>query len=156
MGIQADAARDLEAAAGEVVEFIDQCPDHVWHRRVEAEGRTVGELAYHCAMGNDVALGWICQLMAVRPVYETSPTHDAFNAAEAARGGRATKAEVAEAVRRTTARTASFLRALTEEELERSAVFGIIGQERSVGRFIPNFARHMRGHLESMKTALDS
>ena len=61
---------------------------------------------------------------------------------------------MSEALARTTARTARFLRALTDEELERTAVFGIIGQERSVGRFIANFGRHMRGHLESLKQAL--
>jgi hypothetical protein len=123
---------------------------------VDAEGRTVAAIAYHCALGNDVALGWICQLMARRPVYETGDAHDAFNVVEAVRTAGATKVEVSEALRRTTERTAAFLRELTDEELERGAMFGVAGREITVGRFIPNFGRHMRIHLESLELALEA
>lgn len=154
MGRQDDAAKDLEEAAANVSQFIEACPDAVWHRRVDAEGRTVAAIAYHCALGNDVALGWICQMMARRPVYETGDAHDAFNVVEAVRTAGATKVEVSEALRRTTERTADFLRKLTDEELERGAMLGVAGRETTVGRFIPNFGRHMRVHLESLELAL--
>jgi hypothetical protein len=154
-GKQYEAARDLEDAAAEVAGFIEACPDAIWHRRVDAEGRTVAAIAYHCALGNDVALGWICQMMARRPVYETGEAHDAFNVVEAVRTAGATKVEVSEALRRTTERTAAFLRELTDEELERGAMFGVADREMTVGRFIANFGRHMRVHLESLNQALE-
>jgi len=154
MGKQHDAAMDLEEAAAEVARFIDSCPDAAWHRRVETEAKTVAAIAYHCALGNDVGLGWICQLLARRPVYETAESHDAFNIVEAVRNAGATKVEVSEALRRTTERSAGFLRQLTDEELERGATFGIAEREMTVGRFIASFGRHMRVHLESLEQAL--
>jgi len=154
VGRQDDAARDLEEAAAAVSRFIDACPDAAWHGRVETEAKTVAAIAYHCALGNDVALGWICQLLARRPVYETAETHDAFNIVEAVRNAGATKLEVSEALRRTTERSANFLRQLTDEELERGGMFGIAEREMTVGRFIANFGRHMRVHLESLEQAV--
>jgi hypothetical protein len=156
IGKQHDAATDLDEAAAAVARFIDGCPDAIWHQRVDAEGRTVAAIAYHCALGNDVALGWICQLLARRPVYETEEAHDAFNVVEAVRTAGATKVEVSEALRRTTERTVAFLRELTDDELERGAMFGVAGRDTTVGRFIPSFARHMRVHLESLEQALDA
>ena len=73
---------------------------------------------------------------------------------EAVRTAGATKVEVSEALRRTTERSAAFLRELTDEELERGAMFGLAGREMTVGRFISNFGRHMRVHLESLEQAL--
>lgn len=154
MSRQEEAAASLEAASAAVAEFIATCPDDVWRRTVEPEGRTVAALAAHCAIGNDLALGWICQLLAGRPVLETGETHDARNGVEGERFARAPKAGVADALHRSTARTALFIRALTDEELERYEMFGVAGRELTVGRFLPNFGRHMRDHLESMKSAL--
>ena len=71
VGRQEDAARALKEAAAAVARFIDACPDATWYRRVETEAKMVAAIAYHWALGNDVALGWICQLLARRPVYET-------------------------------------------------------------------------------------
>ena len=153
---QEDGALALEAAAQEVGRFVESCPDAVWTQTVQREGRTVAELAFHCALGSDLALGWICQLLSLRPVHETGDEHDAFNAAEAERSRRATKADALETLRRTTARTAAFIRSLTDEELGHAAMFGPIDQERSVGQFIANFGRHIRAHLESMQTAVGS
>ena len=154
MSRQEDAARDLEAASAEVAQFIASCPDASWRKTVDAEGRTVAALAAHCAIGNDLALAWILQIMAGRPVLETGEMHDASNAVEGERFARAPKSGVEDALRRSTDRTARFLRSLTDDELDRMEMFGVAGREITVGRFIANFGRHMRGHLESMKTAL--
>jgi hypothetical protein len=77
--------------------------------------------------------------------------HDAFNNAEAERSATRTQAEVRAQLARSTDRVAHFLRCLADEELERTARHGIAGRDVSVGRFIANFGRHMRGHLESMR-----
>jgi DinB superfamily len=153
MNKQDAAAAELEGAAAAVRAFIDQCPEEVWSRAAADDGRTVASLAYHCAAGNDLALGWICQMLSLRPINETNQTHNAFNEAEAGRSAHMTKAEVAAALERTTERAARFLRALTDEELERSAMHGLAGRDRSVGQFMGNFGRHMRGHLETMSEA---
>lgn len=153
MGRQDEVAAELEQSAADVARFIEECPDSVWHRVSEQDGRTVATLAYHCAAGNDVALGWICQMLASRPVRETPATHDASNDAEAIRNANRSKSDVADALRRTTARTAHFLRSLTDEELERTAMHELAGREMSVGQFIGNFSRHMRIHLESLTAA---
>ena len=150
---QETAARDLEAAAEELETFIRECPDSVWTKASPNDGRTVASIAYHCAAGNDVALGWIIQVLAGRPVLDTAESHNAHNAAEAERSAGLTKEEVAAALARTTERTAHFVRALTDEELERHAVFGISGRELLIGRFVTNYGRHIRGHLEEMKQA---
>src|ERR1700730_228878 len=154
MSKQHDAAKDLEEAAAEVSRLIDSCPDAAWHGRVEAEGKTLAAIAYHCALGHDVALGWMCQLLARRPVQDTGEDHDAFNIVEAVRNAGATKVEVSEALRRTTERTANFLRELTDDELDRGAMFGIAGREMTVGQFIPSFGWHMRLHMKSLEQAL--
>jgi hypothetical protein len=148
---QDEVAEQLEQVAAEVEHFIERSPESAWHRVSAHDGRTVGALAYHCALGNDLALGWVCQMLVSRPVYETADTHDALNVIEAKRGSELTKSEVAEELRRTTERTARFLRSLTDEELERSAMHGVAGRELSVGQFMGNFSRHMRDHLETLK-----
>src|SRR5947209_2299581 len=99
---QETAARDLEAAAAELETFIRECPDAVWTKALPGDGRRVGSIAYHCAAGNDVALGWICQVLAGRPVLETADSHNAHNAAEAARSDGFTKKQVSGALARTT------------------------------------------------------
>src|SRR5581483_7943223 len=133
--------------------FIRECPDEVWTARSPHDGRTVASLAYHCAAGSDVATGWICQVLVSRPILETADSHNAHNDAEAKRSAGVTKDEATAMLERTTARAAHFLRSLTDEELERHAPFGISGRDLTVGRFVPNFARHMRDHLEEMRQA---
>ncbi|HLZ96037.1 MAG TPA: DinB family protein [Candidatus Dormibacteraeota bacterium] len=154
MSRQEEAAASLEAASAELAAFIASCPDEVWHKTVDGDGRTVAALAAHCAIGNDVALAWILQLMAGRPVLETPEMHDARNATEGERFARAPKAGIADALRRSTERTARFLRSLADDELDRMEMLGVAGREVTVGRFVANFGRHMAVHLESMKTAL--
>jgi hypothetical protein len=55
---------------------------------------------------------------------------------------------------KTTSRAASFLRSLTDPELDRSSIHGIAGREMSVGQFIRAFSKHMRDHLVTMKTTV--
>ena len=153
MTTQSQAADDLEAAAGDLDAFIAGCGDEKWRRTVSSDGRTVGALAYHAAAGSDVALGWICQILSGRPVHETGDMHDAFNNAEAERSSGRTQTEVRALLKRSSGRVAYFLRSLTDEELERKAMHGIAERDVTVGRFIANFGRHMRGHLEAMREA---
>lgn len=154
MSRQEEAAANLEAASAELAEFIASCPDDVWRKTVERDGRTVAALAAHCAIGNDLALAWILQLMAGRPVLETPDMHDSRNAIEGERFARAPKAGIADALQRSTERTARFIRSLTDDELDRMEMLGVAGREVTVGRFVANFGRHIHGHLESMRTAL--
>ena len=154
MSRQEDAARALEEAAADAVRIVEAYPDAKWHSVVASEDKTAAAVASHCALGNDVSLGWMCQLLAGRPIYETADTHDASNQAEAVRAAHTSKAEVISALQRTTRRNATFLRALTDEELERSATFGVSGKELSIGRFISNSGRHIRAHMESLRPAL--
>src|ERR1051326_5037937 len=127
MTAQESVAADLESAAAEVERFIRECPDAIWTARSPHDGRTVASLAYHCAAGNDVATGWMCQVLASRPILETADSHNAHNAAEAERSAGVTKAEASAMLRRTTERAAHFVRSLTDEELDRHALFGISG-----------------------------
>ena len=145
------AAQELERASEEVIEFIRSCPEEAWQRKSEGEGWTIAAIATHCALGNDVALGWICQMLAGRAVLETPDTHNAANAADAGHYAGKSKDEAIATMRRTSARSAAFLRALTDEELERGAHHGLLGREVTVGRFLPNFSGHMRGHLDSAR-----
>lgn len=154
MSTQSQAADDLESAAKDLDSFIAGCSIDAWRRTVGGDGRTVGALAFHAAAGSDVALGWICQILSGRPVHENGDMHDAFNNAEAERSASRTQAEVREQLQRSTGRVAYFLRSLTDDELERTARHGIAERDVSVGRFIANFGRHMRGHLESMRGAV--
>lgn len=156
MSKQEEVAHELEAATAEVIGFVEACPDSVWHRVARHDGRTVAAIAYHCAGGNDVALGWVCQMLAERPVRETPATHEAANDLETKRNANRIRPEAIDALRRTTERTARYLRSLTNEELERKAMHGLAGREMSVGQFLGNFSRHMRDHLESMKDAAHS
>jgi hypothetical protein len=150
---QEQVAEDLEQAATEVARFIEDCPESAWRRVYETDGRTVASLAHHCALGNDLAMGWVCQMLTGRPIYETEGTHDALNIVEGERSAELSKDDVTEALQRSTRRTVHFLRSLTDEELARTALHGVAGREMSVGQFIPAFARHMRGHLENLKEA---
>ncbi len=154
MGEQEAAAGELEAAAADAARFVEECPDSDWLRPTAAEGWTVAALLYHCAVGSDVALGWVCQMLAARPVRETPVTHNAANLVESERNQAVTKSETLAALDRSTRRTAAFLRALTDEELGRTANHGLAGRDLTVGAFLPNFGRHVRGHLASAREAV--
>jgi uncharacterized protein (TIGR03083 family) len=151
LNTQARAAEDLEAAALELERFIDACPEDEWNAETAAEGWTRAAVAFHCALGNDVALAWICEMLDWRPVGETPQTHNAANAADAQRHAKASKQAVLKELRRSTARTSAFLRALSDEELERTSFHGLAGREMTVGRFIRNFGGHIKAHLESLR-----
>ena len=156
MSRQESAAFELEQAAEDLAGFIDRCSESDWQAVASVEGWTVAALAYHCALGNDVAMSWICSMLDQRPVRETPETHDAFNAADASRHSHADRATVKEALRRSSARTVAFLRSLSDDELERSVHHGLAGREITVGRFIGNFGRHIRDHLSSLEDAVKS
>ena len=154
MGRQHEAAEQLEAAAGALVVFVRECPEPTWSAVATPEGWTVAALAHHCVHANDFSLGWLCQMLAGRPLRETPESHARLNAQEARRFSAVAKGEVIARLERTAERTARFLRALTDAELGQTAIHGVAERELTVGQVIPSFEQHMREHLASLKSNL--
>ena len=153
MSRQDDAIRELESAVQDLLAAIDACPDAEWHA-VVPNGWTRAAVAMHCATGNDTATGWLGYFISRREILDTPDYHNRTNDEAAERHRLASKQDVASALKRSTGRTAQYIRTLTDEEVDRPARHGLGGREMTAATFLPTFSRHIRQHTEQFREGL--
>ncbi len=147
-------ADDFAWANAEAVAFARSCSEDAWMRPVPGEGWTVGVVLHHIAESHGNTRRWVEEMAQGDGVTDTADTIDEANAAHAVRAASVTPTETVSLLEDNGARLAATLRALSDEELDRSAVFGPAG-----GRAFPTFelasvpARHTREHLSHARSA---
>ncbi|HEU5434675.1 MAG TPA: DinB family protein [Thermomicrobiales bacterium] len=158
MSERAQALADqFEQANQAVIDAVAAAPDAAWSRVCEGEQCTVAALAYHIAGAH----GPLVEYMA-RPIAEGTPLPsisrdqiNALNADNAKQNANGSKAEALALLRDNGAKVASFLRGLNDDDLARSAVLPMAGQEMTAEAFIEHvIIGHPRQHLESMRQAM--
>jgi DinB superfamily len=157
MGSERGAALAAEFAAAneEALQFAGSCTDADWHRNVPGEEWTVGVVLHHIAESHVHASHWVRSMACGEGVSESAEEVDRANAAHSLRARSVGQVETAALLASNGALMEQTLRALSDEELDRSAPFGPAG-----GRMLPTRdlaavpARHHRDHLLSAKAAV--
>jgi uncharacterized damage-inducible protein DinB len=158
MGERAQAlAEQFEQANQAVIDAVEAAPDDAWSRTCQGEQCTVAALAYHIGSAH----GPLVEYMA-RPLAEGAPLPsisrdqvNAINAENATNRAAATKEEALAVLRENGANVIAFLRGLSDDDLDRSAVLPMSGHEMTAGAFIERIIiGHPRQHLESMRQAM--
>ncbi len=147
-------ADDFAAANAEAVTFARTCSAEAWVLPVPGEDWTVGVVIHHIAESHDSGARWLAGMARGEGVPDTAEEIDRANAAHALRAASATPAETVALLMDGGTRLEALLRALSDEELDRSAPFGPAG-----GRAFPTIdlaavpARHTREHLAHARAA---
>ena len=147
-------ADDFAAANAEAVTFARSCSNDAWMLPVPGEEWTVGVVIHHIAESHDSGARWLAGMARGDGVPDTAEEIDRVNAAHAERAASVTSAETVSLLLDSGARLEALLRALSDNELDRSAPFGPAG-----GRAFPTIdlaavpARHTREHLAHAQAA---
>jgi hypothetical protein len=150
----ASLADDFGAANAEAVAFARTCPEEAWIRTVSDEEWTVGVVLHHIAESHGNSERWLGEMARGDGVRDTAEEIDRANAAHAVRAASVTPAETVTLLTAAGASLEAVLRALSDEELDRSSPFGPAG-----GRVFATVdlagvpARHTREHLAHARAA---
>ncbi len=148
-------AEDFSAANHEVVVFARSCSDAEWALMVPGEEWPIGVVMHHIAEGHEHGLVWLSRLARGDAVTDSAAGIDQDNAAHAARAATAGRDETIALLEANAAPLESALRALSDEELDRTAPFGPAGgRELPTAALAAVAARHAREHLAHARAAL--
>ena len=149
-------AEDFAAANHEVLVFARSCSGAEWALMVPGEEWPIGVVMHHIAEGHEHGLVWLTRMARGEAVTDSAEGIDQDNAAHAARAATAGQDETIALLEANAAPLERALRALSDEELDRTAPFGPAG-----GRELPTVAlaavaaRHAREHLAHARAALE-
>lgn len=145
-----------EDAINQVIAFVEGVPDDRWTAFCEPEQCTVAALASHIAGSATGVLNFL-----VKPVAEGEPITPitpeqlhAANAKNARENASRSRGDVLADLRTHSAEASSYVRGLSDGELQRSAVLHFRPEPVTADFIIENvLVNHSLGHLESMRTA---
>lgn len=152
-------ATDLERANDEVIAFAEICPEAVWTVPCVDDGRTVAAVVRH------VGGAYIAHLRLVQAAAAGEPIPAMFgdwatihqgNAISAEKYAHADRGETLASLQRNGTNLASAIRDLSDEQLDRTAVVPIFGNEaRTTAEIIemPVIA-HPHGHLVGLRATV--
>jgi hypothetical protein len=155
---RAELLADLfEKAVSELSTLLDGCTEEDWRRRCPDEERPVGVVAHHVAGGLHAQIDWL-QMVArgqqLPPI--TAEMIDETNAGHAVRHAHHTKEETLALLQRNGATAATAIRALSDEELDRTGWMPLFGDRPLTAEEIVRFImiRHVIQHTRSIRAAL--
>ncbi len=148
----------LEQANNEMIAVVEQASEADWQADCPNEGRTVGVTVHHLAGGLKVVANWVQGIASGQPTPPVpwDAVHQA-NARHAERYANSAREETLEMLRANGAAAAGTIRALSDEQLDRSAeVFAGAGPI-SVEQVIENnLIGHVHGHLANVRQAVEA
>jgi len=145
----------VQSANEELIGFAESCSEEQWATLVPGENWSVGALVHHCALGNEVATSWLREMVERGGVPTTSEELDAMNARHAIEFAEVGIAETVALLRSNGAAAIAYIRTLSDEDLDREAVFAPGGGTTvTVERFASVLGRHGLTHLGHARQAL--
>ncbi len=152
-----DLANQTDDAINQVIAFVERVPDDRWTAFCGPEQCTVAALASHIASSASGVLNFL-----VKPVSQGEPplpiTPEQFhagNAENARENANRARVDVVADLRTNGAEASSYLRGLSDEELQRSAVLFFRPEPVTTDFIIEHvLVNHSLGHLESMRAAV--
>jgi hypothetical protein len=152
-----ELANQFEAAVAEFAKTVEACTDEQWQAVCNAEGWTVAQTAQHVAGQFPLEMEFITAGAEGRPLPDyTWDDVNGKNDTRAAKNTGADKAGVLKELRAGAASTAAYLRALDDEQLDRTGSLCLAdGATVSTQQLIEGgvLIAHVTGHLESIRGA---
>ena len=148
-------ADDFAAANGEAMAFVRGCTDSEWKTPVPGEGWSVGVVLHHIAVGHGHGVRRIVAVDVLGRLGHPLAAGHVLEPAHAVRMEAVGRDETLALLEQNGAQLQSFLRALSDDELDRTAPFGPAGGRAfSVEALAGVGARHTREHLRHARDAL--
>lgn len=158
MGTRSDTlAGRFEDAVADFAKTVEACSDKQWTAICNAEGWTVAQTAQHVSGQFPLEMEFITAAAEGRPLPGYSwDDVNGKNDGRAAKNTNATRAQVLEELRNGGASTAAYIRALSDEQLDRTGALPLAGgavvstQQLIEGGVL---IEHVTGHLQSIRGA---
>ena len=150
-------ADQMDAAIVQIIAFVDGVPDEKWTAFCEPEQCTVAALASHMASATSGVLTVLVKPVAQgeRPPAITPEQLNEGNAENARTNATRARADVVADLRTFGAEASAYVRGLSDDELQRSAVLFFSPEPVTTDFIIENvLIGHPLGHLESMRAAV--
>jgi hypothetical protein len=157
MSKRSDAlAEQFQQANAGAIAYVVGCSDEEWRARSRDEGWPVGFVAWHIGDACNAVMGFVNAVANGQALPNlTAQMLDDMNARNLAQHAGAGKAEALEQLRRNETAITEAIRALSDEQLDRTAAMPMMGgKQMSAQQLIEGgLIFHARGHVESMKSA---
>jgi hypothetical protein len=153
-----ELAKRFAQANGDFIAYIEKIPEERWGKIVGAEDpRPVGVVANHVAWGYAFEQRHFQAMAAGQSLSAVSMAEiDTFNAEHARQWQSLSKGEVLAALRTTGEVVASWVRGLSDEQLERSGEFIVGRPSRTVDQWIERgLIGHIGGHLKDIRATIE-
>lgn len=151
-------ANDFEQAVADFAQTIEQTPDDKWTAQGGPEGWTIAGVAQHVSGQFPLEMEYITAAAEGRPLPSYSwDDINGKNDSRADKNSTASKADVLRELREGAASAAAYVRALTDDQLDRAGPLALAGgasvttQQLIEGGVLID---HVRGHMKSIQEAL--
>ena len=152
-----ELAEQFEQAVAEFSKAVEACTDAQWAAVCDAEGWTVAQTAQHVSGQFPYEMEFITAAAEGRTMPAvTWEQLNGMNEGRADQNRSATRDEVLRELRTNTASTAAYIRALTDEQLDRTGPLSLAdGALVTTQQLLegPVLIAHLAGHLESIRGA---
>lgn len=151
-----DLAIRFERTNEDLIATVERSDDVEWRQPCPNEQWSVGVLAHHVAEDHELLAGFVQQLANGEPLPTlTQAQVDAMNAERAQQCADCTKAETLELLRRNGTAAASLVRALSDDQLDRTGAF--FGQTMSTAQLVERvLIGHIEDHGRSIRQVVDA
>jgi hypothetical protein len=148
-------AGQFEQAVAEFAQTIEQIPDDKWTAQGGPEGWTIASVAQHVSGQFPLEMQYITAAAEGKemPAYSWDDING-MNESRAVKNSAASKADVLSELREGAASTAAYVRALTDEHLDRTGALALAGGASvSAQQLIEGgvLIDHVRGHMKSLQ-----
>ena len=150
-------AERLEQGARALEALASQLSDAEWQTRIPKDGRTIGVVVHHVATMYPLEIQLAQLLAAGKPITDvTWDVVDELNATHAKTNDAVTKDVALDLLRRNSAAAATAIRALGDEELDRSGTVSLNADAPLTCQFFleDHAVRHSYHHLARIRAAL--
>jgi uncharacterized protein (TIGR03083 family) len=159
MGKRTEAlATQFEEAVADFAKTVEGCTDAQWSAICNAEGWTVGQLAQHVSGQIPLEMEFITAVAEGKTMpFVTVDQLNEKNESRAEKNRAVTKAAVLQELRTNAASTAAYIRALADEQLDRTGPLSLAdGAELTTEQYLLSgvLIAHFTGHLESIRDAI--
>ena len=149
----------IEEGAARLAAFIEDLPEAHWNKPISAtDRRTVGVVVHHVAFIYPIEIE-VARAIANGKAVETSwPDIAKLNSRHADENANASKAATLELLAKNSREAAAAVRTFTDEELDRSAPFGLSYGAPVTAQFVieDHALRHAWHHLAKIKESVES
>lgn len=150
-------AESLEQGARALATFASVLTEEEWQTRIPKDGRKIGVVVHHVASVYPVEIQLAQTVAGGKPV--TGVTMDVINemnAGHAKENDAVTKEVTLDLLRRNSAAAASAIRALSDEEIDRTATVSLYSDAPLTCQFVleDHAVRHSYHHLARIRAAL--